>query len=210
MEERRSELKAGAKLTLFLVSYLPLFLIMCFSQIYQYRAYLTWGGFNWDAFEIYVQYFGAVSILIFLSLFGIFGLRYLLSNIQRRAMANGNLVKIIDIENKNSESISYLFTYLIPFVFQDLSSLTNVFAVSVLLIVTYLIYTNSSMLLINPTISMRYSLYMVEYEDISSKKKRKGMILSSNRFLEEDDKVKLKGIGHKLFFAVNGDSSNGG
>ncbi len=208
MEERKAELKSGARLTLFLVSYLPLFFIMIFSQIYKYKSYLNWGGLNFDAFVNFIVYFGAVSVLVCMSIFGLIGLYFLLKNIERRAETSGQRVKVLDIENKNSESISYLFTYLIPFVFQDLSSLTNVFAVSVLLVVTFLIYSNSSMLLINPTISMRYSLYMTEYIDPSSNKKKKGMILSKNKFLEEDDEIKIKTIGHKLFYAVELGNNN--
>ncbi len=208
MNERRAELKSGARLTLFLVSYLPLFFIMIFSQLYKYRSYLNWGGLNFDAFVNFIVYFGAISILIFMSLIGLVGLYFLLKNIERRAETSGLRVKVMDIENKNSESISYLFTYLIPFVFQDLSSLTNIFAVSILLFVTFLIYSNSSMLLINPTISMRYSLYMIEYKDLSSKKNKKGMLLSKNKFLEEDDEIKIKAIGHKLFYAVELGNNN--
>lgn len=208
MEERKAELKSGARLTLFLVSYLPLFFIMIFSQIYKYKSYLNWGGLNFDAFVNFIVYFGAVSVLVCMSIFGLIGLYFLLKNIERRAETSGQRVKVLDIENKNSESISYLFTYLIPFVFQDLSSLTNVFAVSVLLVVTFLIYSNSSMLLINPTISMRYSLYMTEYIDPSSNKKKKGMILSKNKFLEEDDEIKIKTIGNKLFYAVELGNNN--
>ena len=203
MNDRKADLKVGARLTLFLVSYLPLFSIMGFTQLYKYKQYLNWGGFNSESLCIFSKYFGAISVLGVLSAFGIFGLYFLLSNVKRRAETSGDAITIIDIENKNSESISYLFTYLIPFVFQDLSSITNVFSVVVLLIVTFLIYSNSSMLLINPTISVKYSLYMVEYNTSSSDKKKKGMIISKNRFLEEYDKVKIKKIGHKLFFAVD-------
>lgn len=208
MEDRKPELKSGARLTLFLVSYLPLFFIMIFSQLYKYKSHLNWGGLNFDAFANFIVYFGAVFVLVCMSIFGIVGLYFLLKNVERRTETSGQRVKILDIENKNSESISYLFTYLIPFVFQDLSSLTNVFAVSVLLVVTFLIYSNSSMLLINPTISMRYSLYMTEYIDLSKKKKKKGMILSKNKFLEENDEIKIKTIGHKLFYAVELGSDN--
>lgn len=208
MDERRAELKSGARLTLFLVSYLPLFFIMIFSQLYKYKSHLHWGGLNFDAFVNFTVYFGAVFVLVCMSIVGLVGLHFLLKNVERRAETSGLRVKILDIENKNSESISYLFTYLIPFVFQDLSSLTNVFAVSVLLVVTFLIYSNSSMLLINPTISMRYSIYMTEYIDLISNKKKKGMILSKNKFLEEDDEIKIKAIGHKLFYAVELGSNN--
>lgn len=176
---------------------------MSFTQLYKYKDYLNWGGINKDSLWNFIEYFGAISVLGVLSIFGIFGLFFLLKNVKRRAETSGEPITIIDIENKNSESISYLFTYLIPFVFQDLSELTNVFSVTVLLVVTFLIYSNSSMLLINPTISVKYSLYMIEYTTNSSNKKRKGMIISKNRFLEEDDAVKIKKIGHKLFYAVD-------
>ena len=202
MEERKYILKPGAKLALFLVSYTPLFLIMCFTQLYEYRDHLAWGGLNYTSLVNYLRYFGAVTALIIMSAFGLAGLRFLLSNMRRRAGVNGKLVKVVDIENKNSESISYLFTYIIPFVFQDLSSVTNVFSVGVLLVVTYLIYSNSSMILINPTLSMTYSLYHVEYEDISNSIMRKGMIVSKNKFLEEGDEIKIQSMGHKLYYAI--------
>jgi len=202
MNNRQPDLKIGARLTLFIVSYLPLFLIMSFSQIYKYKDYLHWGGFNYTTIGTFIEYFGAITVLILFSLFGVIGLYFLLKNIDRRTNINGDLVTVVDIENKNSESISYLFTYIIPFVFQDLSSITNVFSVAVLLIVTFLIYSNSSMLLINPTISIKYSLYMVEYNTSLQQKSKKGMILSKNKFLEEDDQIKIKKIGHKLFYAV--------
>lgn len=203
MKKRKAGLKIGARLTLFLVSYMPLFIIMVFGQLYKYSNYLNWGGLSWESLCIFTKYFGAATLLIVLSIYGAVGLKILLKNIERRAENNGDLVKIDDIENKNSESISYLFTYIIPFVFQDLSDMVNVFSVIVLLVVTFLIYSNSSMLLINPTISMKYSLYMIEYTDSDATKKKKGMIISRNKFLEEDDQVKIKKIGHKLFFAVD-------
>ncbi|HGH6009438.1 TPA: hypothetical protein AB5H70_003484 [Vibrio cholerae] len=203
MKKRKAGLKIWARLTLFLVSYMPLFVIMVFGQFYKYSNYLNWGGFNWDSLFAFIKYFGAATLLIILSIYGAVGLKVLLTNIERRAKINGDLVSIDEIENKNSESISYLFTYIIPFVFQDLSSMINVFSVTVLLVVTFLIYSNSSMLLINPTISMRYSLYMIEYTDSDGGKKKKGMIISRNKFLEEDDQVKIKKIGHRLFFAVD-------
>lgn len=43
MTKRQAELKTGARLTLFLVSYLPLFVIMSFAQLYKYKEFLNWG-----------------------------------------------------------------------------------------------------------------------------------------------------------------------
>ncbi|MFZ6040300.1 hypothetical protein ACOV11_07275 [Vibrio natriegens] len=198
---RVNKLHLGARISLFLVSYLPLFFIMCFVQIYTYRNYLNWNGISYESLSIFAKYFGAVTILILISLFGIFGLIIFLKNVKRRCRTSGRTVKIVDIENKNSESISYLFTYIIPFVFQDLSTLTNIIPIAVLLLVTALIYTNSSMILINPTISIKYTLYQVTYLDIESQKKRTGMILTKSKYLEEDDYLDIEDVGPKLFYA---------
>ncbi|WP_203219068.1 hypothetical protein [Vibrio sp. S17_S38] len=198
---RINKLQLGARLSLFIVSYLPLFFIMCFVQIYTYSDYLNWGGINYQSIITFSKYFGAVSFLIILSLFGILGLTLFLNNVKRRCQTSGRTVKVLDIENKNSESISYLFTYVIPFVFQDLSTLTNVVPIAILLTVTALIYINSSMILINPTISIKYTLYQVSYLDIESQKTRNGMFLTTSKYLEEDDILDIEDVGPKLFYA---------
>ncbi|MCU1800245.1 MULTISPECIES: hypothetical protein [Pectobacterium] len=198
---RGNKLHLGARISLFIVSYLPLFFIMCFVQLYTYKSYLNWAGITLESVMTFLEYFGTVTILVLLSLFGLVGLMIFLKNIKRRCQTSGRTVKILDIENKNNESISYLFTYLIPFVFQDLSKLSNVIPIAVLLMVTALIYINSSMILINPTISIKYTLYQISYLDIESNKKRTGMILTKSKYLEEDDLLDIEDVGPKLFYA---------
>ena len=201
MENRKQGLKGGARLSLFLVSYIPLFLILIIQQLYKYSDHNVRGGLRSEAIYSFMKYFGALFVLVFASLFGALGLWVLLKNVSRRAKSSGDIVTIIEIENKNSESISYLFTYLIPFVFQDLSNPISVLSILILLVVTFLIYTNSSMLLINPTVSMWYSLYEIEYIERGTNNKKKGMIISKEKFLEEHDQVRLKRLGHRLFFS---------
>lgn len=198
---RVNKLHLGARVSLFIVSYLPLFFIMCFVQIYSYRDYLNWKGINTESVIIFLKYFGAVSVLISFSFLGIIGLVIFLKNVKRRCQTSGRTVRILDIENKNNESISYLFTYIIPFVFQDLSTLSNVIPIAILLTVTALIYINSSMILINPTISICYTLYQTSYLDLESEKKRSGMILTRSKYLEEDDLLDIEDVGPKLFYA---------
>ncbi|EJT6406570.1 hypothetical protein M3B74_23490 [Citrobacter freundii] len=198
---RGNKLHLGARISLFIVSYLPLFFIMCFVQLYTYKNYLNWAGITLESVMTFLEYFGAVTILVLLSLFGLVGLKIFLKNIKRRCQTSGRTVKILDIENKNNESISYLFTYLIPFVFQDLSKLSNVIPIAILLMVTALIYINSSMILINPTISIKYTLYQISYLDIETNKKRTGMILTKSKYLEEDDLLDIEDVGPKLFYA---------
>ncbi|HID9180924.1 TPA: hypothetical protein ACXE53_003393 [Klebsiella quasipneumoniae] len=200
MSSSSEELKIGARLTLFLVSYMPLFLIMTVNQVYKKKDFLHWGGMNKKALLLFVENFGAVTVILMFVLFGFIGLYFLLNNINSRIDNDGVFVKIVDIENKNSESISYLFTYLLPFLFQDLSDLTSVFSLAVLLLVTFIIYSNSSMILINPTLAIKYSLYSIEYTKENGPKK-KGMIICRNKYLDEGDCIKIQKIGYKLFYA---------
>ena len=203
MNERKNGLTFGARYALFIVSYLPMFFIMIFRQLYVYNDFLKWGGLNKYALWIFIKYFGAVIVLLLASIFGVFGIVLLLNNMARKTHLNGDIVTVKDIENKNSETITYLFTYVIPFVFQDLSDPGSVVPVFILLLVTFFIYRNSTLILINPTISMWYSLYMVEYtEDNGSLPGlKKGMLITKEAFLEENDQLKIKKIGHKLFYA---------
>lgn len=200
MANRRSLLKPGARSTLFLVSYTPLFTIMIFSQLYKNWDHLIWGGINSLALQNFFKYFGVSTLLIALLIYGGIGIGFLFSNIEQRTRTNGMGLKIIDIENKNSESITYLFTYIIPFVFQDLSSLVDVVSILIIMSVTYKIYSNSTMILINPVISMFYALYSIEYVSQLSTEKRKALVLTREKFLQEGDKGIAIELGHKLFY----------
>ena len=204
---RQNKLQFGARFSLFIVSYLPLFFIMCFVQLYTYSEHLPLVSESEVTISTFIKHFGVVVILIVLSVIGVFGLSTFLKRVKRRCTNSGRTVKVIDIENKNNESITYLFTYIIPFVFQDLSKLTSVIPIAILLIVTCLIYINSSMILINPTISIKYTLYQVTYLDIESGKTRKGTFLTKSRYLEEDDELDIESVGHKLFYAEQREES---
>ncbi len=87
---RVNKLHLGARVSLFIVSYLPLFFIMCFVQLYTYRSYLNWKGISVESLTIFFKYFGAVSVIGVLSLFGIVGLTIFLKNIKRRCATSGN------------------------------------------------------------------------------------------------------------------------
>ncbi len=203
MKKRGNRLKAGARFSLFITSYLPMFFIMVFRQVCLYRDHLSWAGLTPDPVKCFVKYFGAATFLSALSLVGIIGIIVLLKNMRRRIKNNPIEIVVSDIENKNSESISYLFTYIIPFVFQDLSLIDNVVAVFTLLFVTFCIYMHSSLILINPTISFWYSLYGIEYGE--GEVTKKAMIITKQKYLEENDQIHIKEIGHKLYYAQMAD-----
>jgi len=107
---RQNRLKFSARFSLFVVSYLPLFFIMAFTQIFKYKDYLNWGGISEESLYIFIKYFGTVTVLVVVSFVGIIGLTILLKNVKRRCKTNGRDAEVLEIENKNSESITYLFT----------------------------------------------------------------------------------------------------
>ncbi|EMY61275.1 hypothetical protein [Leptospira terpstrae] len=200
--ENQTKLTKNARFSLFIVSYFPLFLILTIRQLYDYSIYIHWAGLNLEGFFIYLQHFGAITIFSVLTLYGFTGLIFLLKNMKRRVTFSGDTAIITDIENKNNESLSYLFTYLLPFLFQDLSNPISLFSLLILLIVTFFIYTNSSMLLINPTLSLKYTIFQVEFKYLNSNKTNKGMIISEQSHLNEDDIIKIKPIGSRLYYSI--------
>lgn len=198
---RRHGLKRGARFSLFIVSYTPLFAIMIFQQIYQNKDYLHPVEITKETALNFFRYFGVSSFLVIISIISLIGLLILLRNLERRASESGEEITVTDVENKNSEAIAYLFTYIIPFVFQDLSNISQLVPIIALMSVTYAIYSNSSMMLINPTLSFWYSLYQIEYKDNTGKTK-KTIVLTKERFLEEGDTLRPKRIAHKLSYGV--------
>lgn len=200
-----NKLHAIAQFSLFVSSYLPLFLLIIIRQLYENSDYLHWADLTWDSVKLFGEKFGLSAVLIFLSSIGIFGYLKTLGNIEEVAK-NGNPVNVIDVKNKNSESIGYIATYLIPFLFQSFNGWYECFSVVFLLIIIYRIYINSSLLLINPLLSFRFGIYEIEYEGQNGKK-RNGLIISRNKYLQDDSKVKLYEIGPKLYFATNYNSN---
>jgi hypothetical protein len=174
---------------------------MVFQQIYQNKDYLHPVEITKETALNFLRYFGVSSFLVIISIISLIGLLILLRNLERRASESGEEITVTDVENKNSEAIAYLFTYIIPFVFQDLSNISQLVPIIALMSVTYAIYSNSSMMLINPTLSFWYSLYQIEYKDNTGKTK-KTIVLTKERFLEEGDTLRPKRIAHKLSYGV--------
>ncbi len=115
-------------------------------------------------------------------------------------MKEGDEVTIKDVKNRNSESISYIGTYIIPFLFQSYSTFYELFAISFLLFVIYKIYINSSLLLINPLLNIKYSIYEIDFLD-KEKINKSGMVITQRKNLEEENIIKIVKIGHKLYYS---------
>lgn len=189
-----------ALFVLFVTSYIPLFILIAVKQVYENYEFLQWGDFSKEAIKMFLAKYGIASFLIIISLFGLIGCKILFLNLQKN-VANGENVTIIKMSNRNSESIGYIATYIIPFMFQGFNTSYEIFAIFFLLFIVYRIYINSNLLLINPVLNFKYSIFEIEYEE-QNKKRREGLIITRNTNFEEDSNIKIYPIGFKLFYAT--------
>ncbi|MBR0573522.1 MULTISPECIES: hypothetical protein [Pasteurellaceae] len=196
---RVNNLHQSAKFVLFITSYTPLFVLISIKQIKVNSIYLNWGGLSYSSIVTFCNNFLFSTILIAICFIGIIGVYFLFKNIER-TMDNGDNVLVSSIDNKNSESIGYIATYIVPFLFQDFNDWYELMAFICLMWITYKIYTNSSLLLINPLLSFKFSIFSLEYI-LPSGKVRNGLIISREKELLEEDIIKIYQIGYKLFFA---------
>lgn len=194
-------LRRGALISLFITSYLPLFAIIIGKQIKEGWDYLFWGGWNWKALNCFLKHFGMTAVLVVFSVAGVVGLMVLLHNLKRN-LPNGEAVKVTRISNRNSEAIGYIATYIVPFVAGDFSSLFECVVFVVVMGLIYAIYTNSNMILINPLLSIWYSLLEIEYKLIgdSTGTTHDALIITDTTDYKENVDYQMYQIGFKLYY----------
>lgn len=190
-------------LVLFISSYIPLFVLLILRQIKQNSDYLSLGDFKIEAVVLFFNKFSLSLFLIFVIIYGLIGIYILLNNYDKN-IDNGDLVSVKKIENKNSESIAYISTYIVPFVFSDTNNLFDVFSIFIVLLMIFLIYTKSDMIIINPILNLKYSLFNIEYE-------KKGIIkncllISLNKELNINDELKINQIKNNIYYGKNSTS----
>ncbi len=191
-------LRPIALLVLFISSYIPLFCLVIFRQITSNCNYLNWGGWSKSALIICCEKFGLSILLGIISIVGLGGLFFTFKRL-RKNFPNGDNVVVKSVQNRNSESIGYIATYIIPFLFQDFSNLYDAVAFIFLMCIIYRIYINSSMIAINPLLCCKYSIYDISYEAFGCE--RTGLLITAEKQLHENDMIKIYEIGYKLFFS---------
>ena len=196
-----NSLKRGALFSLFITSYMPLFFIVIVKQLNDGWDYLCWGGWSEDAINCFLSHFGMSVLLSLLSITGIVGIIVLLHNLESN-LKNGTKTKLTKISNRNSEAIGYIATYIVPFLASDFSTWFESFIFIVVMALIYTIYTNSNMILINPLLSIRYSLLEVEYMVVGDKSGvlHDALIITDNKDFKENENYQLYQIGFKLYY----------
>jgi hypothetical protein len=200
---KANNLQGIAQFVLFITSYIPLFVLVVLKQIFDNYDFLCWGGFHWNTILLGIEKFGLSIALTIIALFGFWGYRVTFANLEKVA-TNGDNVTVSNVNNKNSESVGYIATYIIPFLFQGFNNWYELLAFAFMMIIIYRIYINSNLILINPVLSFKYSIYEIEYQQQNGKIKN-CLVISKNRYLEEDSEIKIYEIGFKLFYVKNKD-----
>jgi hypothetical protein len=186
-----------ATFVLFVTSYIPLFGLLILRQIKQNTEFLNFGGFQSVNLLTAIEKFGLSYFFLSVSVFGFIGLKFLLINLENKK-SNGELVKITEVENKNSESISYISTYIIPFIFQDTNDLFDITSIFIVLTIIFFIYTKSNMVVINPILSITHTLYQIDYS--KKNKTKKALLITKESDLETDQEIKMNLITKNIYY----------
>ena len=189
-----------APLMLFLSSYIPLFGLIALRQFLSNLDYLNWAGFSMVGFMSFITHFGIASLCMALIIIGSLGTYFVFELIKSNA-PNGNNSKVIEVSSMNDEALGYMATYVIPLLYQDYSNLMDFCTMFIIFVIIYKLYVNSKLLLVNPMISFKYSIYSIKY--IDGDVQRQAMLISPNKDILENDTVKLYNIGYQLFYGYN-------
>lgn len=175
-------------------------------MVYDGRDYLCWGGWNRDALCCCAIHFGMSLVLAVLTIVGVGGIRVLLRNLETN-LKNGQTVRVTKINNRNSEAVGYIATYIVPFLASDFTSWYECLIFVVVMALIYVIYTNSNMILINPLLSIWYSLLEVEFKTVgdSSEESHDALVITDNKEFKENVNYQMYPIGFKLYYGKERD-----
>lgn len=193
----KTKLNNVAIFVLFVTSYIPLFGLLILRQIKQNIDYLNFGGICQESIFLAFKKFGLCGSLFLVAILGYIGLKFLLTNLNTKK-SNGELVKIVEVENKNSESISYISTYIVPFIFQDTNNVFDLASILIVLIIIFFIYTKSNMIVINPILSITHTLYQIEYNKKNQTKK--ALLITKEENLENGQEIKVNLITKNIYY----------
>ena len=163
-------------LVLFLSSYMPLFLLIAFRQIYTNKSQMVIGGEFSSSIVNYFHYFGMATLCVFLTILGLWGTYITFKN------------------------LAYVATYIIPILFEDYSNFVDCVSILMIMYVVYMLYIRSNLLLVNPILNLKYSIFNIKYKDGDIE--RQGVLISKDRYIEECDKVKIYNVGYQLFYGI--------
>jgi hypothetical protein len=102
--------------------------------------------------------------------------------------------KIAKVQRKDTEVIAYLFTYIFPFLDLKFDEIINLLSLLIFFVILGIIYVNSSMICINPTLNiLGYHLYEIENPEGNSR-----TLLSRNKRVRKNAELNVVVIGEDI------------
>ena len=98
----------------------------------------------------------------------------------------------------NDEPLAYVATYIIPIMFNDYSNIIDNITILCMFYVVYKLYIRSKLILVNPVLSMKYSIFNIKFNDGAVS--RQGILISKDKFIEEEDIAKIYNVGFQLYY----------
>lgn len=159
-----------SRLMLFLSSYSPLLAILAVR--------------NWDsrAIALALLLVGAASVL------------WLVAFIHHARTIAPTSIEIDRATSKDGELVSYIVTYLLPFLAIDFAQPADVLSLSILLVVIALLYVHSNLIYVNPLLAA-LGLHLIEIEETNGKV---SILLSPRRYVRSGTRVRVIQAGDLL------------
>ncbi|MNX99250.1 hypothetical protein D3C86_1316860 [compost metagenome] len=160
-----------ARSLLFLSSYCPLFFI-----------------FAMQLFQSHKKYAAAFFLIGLISIAG------LLFFIRWHSGSSPNQITISSVQTKDSEVMSYIVSYIFPYMGIDFSEIANTLSLAFFFLILMVIYVNANMIHINPTLNF-IGFHIFEIEDTSGVKHT---LICKKERIHPGDKIKASSIGDSL------------
>ncbi len=153
----------------------------------------------------YSSFFFIVTVLNWLSLFpvailslclGVFGILVTIAFlIMVPAHKNAHIYQVTNCRQQDSDIIGYIAIYIFPFLAFPIDSIEKAIAVGILLITIGAVYTHSSLLAINPFLSLiGYRLYKVQITDLEG-----DIMILSRTPIYQNRSISLVSIGAGIY-----------
>lgn len=96
-----------------------------------------------------------------------------------------------DHSSKDGDSMSYIVTYLVPFLDIKFDQLENVIALAIILLVLGILYVSSNMIYTNPVLN----LFSYHIFDVRTDEDRPLMLITRSSFLKSNGTIRIVSLG---------------
>ncbi|MHA1285195.1 MAG: hypothetical protein ACTSQP_22070 [Promethearchaeota archaeon] len=167
-------LRNWVKLFLFISAYTPLFIILI------------------------VKYIELMSICFWIFIILLFFANMILYLILKKAKKWTRIrITVQKSENRTADSLNYVIAYIIPFIDFNFNKWQDIFSITILMSIIFIIYINSNLIFVNPILQLiGYKIHNIE--DINN---RKYIIISKKSKFLKDEEIYIKNITNDIYLS---------